>query len=168
VGQRFGRGVVIDPEIRVNYLNRRSRRGARLRCDCGRDYQANLDNLLKGDHQSCGCLRRDVAGRKPTHGLYKHPLYLTWYDMIQRCTNPQASNYPNYGGRGIRVCDRWLPPFGPELYIRDIERWLGPKPPGMQLDRICNDHDYRLDNMRYATRSEQAYNRRPKKAPRAS
>lgn len=91
------------------------------------------------------------------HGLWDHPLYPTWHNMLARCEDPSNHNYVNYGARGIRVCERW---HDVALYIADIERWLGPKPEGMTLDRICNDHDYRLDNMRYATPAEQLQNRR--------
>jgi hypothetical protein len=79
--------------------------------------------------------------------------------MISRCENPDAPRHADYGGRGIRVCDRW---HDVAVFIADIERWLGPRPAGMSLDRICNDHDYRLDNVRWATPAEQARNRRPR------
>jgi hypothetical protein len=149
VGQRFGRGVVIDPEIR-----KAGHRFARLRCDCGNEYEARISSLLAGrpGSQSCGC-QPVVSG----HGLSRHPLYQTWYDMLSRCENPAHPAYRNYGGRGIRVCDRW---HDVAVFVADIERWLGPKPPGTSLDRIMNDHDYRQDNVRWGTWSEQNSNRR--------
>jgi hypothetical protein len=78
--------------------------------------------------------------------------------MIHRCEDPKVDNYKHYGGRGIRVCDRW---HDVSVFISDIERWLGPRPPGMTLDRILNDHDYRLDNVRWATWVQQRANQRP-------
>lgn len=93
-----------------------------------------------------------------THGLHSHPLYDTWYGMLQRCENPGHRHYPDYGGRGIRVCDRW---HDPAVFIADLERWLGPRPQGCTLDRIQNDHDYRQDNVQWATPAEQAAHRRP-------
>jgi hypothetical protein len=149
-GQRFGRGVITDPEIRIG-----GERGARLLCDCGQQYQTRLANLTNGSTQSCGCLGHDWS-----HGLSRHPLYMTWAGMMHRCTDPKSLSYPDYGGRGIRVCDRW---HDPAVFIRDIERWLGPRPEGMQLDRIQNDHDYRQDNVQWSTPKQQYANRR---APR--
>lgn len=78
--------------------------------------------------------------------------------MLWRCENPDYSKYRDYGGRGIQVCDRW---HSFTVFVTDIERWLGPRPPGMSLDRIMNDHDYRLDNVRWATAKQQRANRRP-------
>jgi hypothetical protein len=80
--------------------------------------------------------------------------------MLDRCENPAHHAYARYGGRGIRVCDRW---HDVAVFVADIERWLGPRPAGMTLDRIFNDHDYRLDNVRWATRKQQQQNRRYKR-----
>ncbi len=100
-----------------------------------------------------------------THGMSWHPLYRAWAGMMDRCGNPASTIYPDYGGRGIRVCERW---HDPAVFFADIERWLGPRPEGRYpngrpmwtLDRIMNDHDYRLDNVRWATASQQMLNRR--------
>jgi hypothetical protein len=69
------------------------------------------------------------------HGLRYHPLYGRWRGMVARCTNPKHKSYRRYGGRGIKVCERWLGPEGIKNYIPDIET-LGPKPsPRHTLDR---------------------------------
>ena len=163
-GQRFGRGVVIDPEVSVSGASGKRRRAAVLRCDCGMDYTALLANLAKPDHtKSCGCLRRDqakawAASGEPgkTHGCAGHPLFDTWRKMISRCENPQHHAYRRYGGRGIRVCERW---HDLRLFVEDIERDLGPRPNGKTLDRINNDGGYQPGNVRWATAKEQAANR---------
>jgi hypothetical protein len=79
--------------------------------------------------------------------------YIRWRNMIQRCTNPDHKSYPDYGGRGITVCARWLD-F--ETYYAD----LGDAPAGATLDRVDNDGPYQLDNVRWATHSTQNVNRR--------
>jgi hypothetical protein len=84
----------------------------------------------------------------------KHPLYNTWYEMIRRCNNPGRHNYKYYGGRGIRVCERWLNSF--DTFVTD----MGEKPLHYELDRIDNSKDYSPDNCRWATKSQQQINRR--------
>jgi hypothetical protein len=168
-GQRFGRLTVIDPERFAppapSQIAKGIKRGNRMpfcRCDCGTELQVKQHDLRGGGTKSCGCLNREamstrITARNMTHGLTHHPLFGTWYRMLDRCENPAFKQYRDYGGRGIRVCDRW---HDVTVFVADIERWLGPRPAGMTLDRICNDHDYRLDNVRWATWSQQARNRR--------
>lgn len=94
-------------------------------------------------------------------GRSHHPLYGIWKQMIQRCTNPRASHYSLYGGRGIQVCERWRTSFWD--YVADV----GERPPGKSLDRIDNNGDYEPGNVRWASQSEQLLNRnRPDRCPR--
>lgn len=84
--------------------------------------------------------------------------YYIWAAMIQRCTNPKNRDWRLYGARGITVCDRW----------RIFENFLadmGPRPPGLSIDRIDNDGPYELANCRWATPLQQAHNKRPKVSP---
>lgn len=91
----------------------------------------------------------------------KHPLYSIWKGMHNRCTNANGKTYKHYGGRGIKVCDRW----------KDLDAFaadVGPRPSlGHSIDRINNDGDYEPSNVRWATALEQVRNRRPfqKRAP---
>jgi hypothetical protein len=98
-----------------------------------------------------------VSAAVTTHGLSRHPLYGTWRKMRRRCENPTVKDYPNYGGRGITVCAEWQDVTG---FITWIEANLGPRPAGMTLDRIDNDKSYEPGNVQWATRAQQAANRR--------
>lgn len=114
---------------------------------------------MRGKSESCGCLRAEKLLAAVTHhGLRHHPLYQRWKGMMQRCYNPKLTQFKDWGGRGITVCERW---HDVALFIEDIERDLGPCPPGMTLDRRDNDGNYEPGNVRWATRLQQTHNRRP-------
>jgi hypothetical protein len=91
------------------------------------------------------------------HGLRYHPLYGTWSNMMSRCYNPNVKSYRDYGARGITVCERW---HNPQLFIEDIERLIGPRPPGMTLDRIRNNEGYGPGNVCWNDRRGQVRNSR--------
>ena len=112
-------------------------------------------------HPNKGRKRPDLARRNFKHGLATrnspHPLYDSWAAMIARCSNPNNHDYQHYGGRGIRVCRRW----------RNFTNFLsdmGERPKGLEIDRIDNDGNYCPSNCRWATRSQQMSNIRPKSA----
>jgi hypothetical protein len=152
IGQRFGRLTVV--ERAENY---RTEARWRCACDCGGDTRVTGYNLRSGSVQSCGCLRREVGvenGRlSATHGHARDgkrtPEYRAWGNVIDRCTNPRAKQFPHYGGRGIKVCDRWLHGEGGKHPFECFYEDLGPRPDGHSLDRINNDGNYEPGNVRW-------------------
>lgn len=94
-----------------------------------------------------------------------HPMYPTWKGMMHRCYDEKHVGYPNYGARGITVCDEW---HDPVAFIGWIGDNLGLRPDGCSLDRIDNDRGYEPGNMRWSSHSAQTRNQRSENRPRGS
>ena len=156
VGHVFGKLVLLER------IASKPQPKGRFLCFCGDKFISDIGNVVGGNTTSCGCYRRKINtvrarllftrhghGKKGTES----PTYISWSGAKKRCLNSSHDSWKYYGGRGIKVCKRWMK-F--ENFLKD----MGERPEGTSIDRVNNDGNYEHSNCKWSTAKEQQKNKR--------
>ena len=149
---RTGQVFVQLTVLSLHGKNKRSEYLWLCQCACGQKCVVVGGHLASGHTKSCGHLTRRTTHGHSRRGAFT-PEYRAWFNMKNRCINPNTPQFSDWGGRGIQCCTRWLNSF--EVFLKD----LGTRPKGKTLDRTNNNGHYVPSNVRWATPKQQIHNR---------
>lgn len=153
---RIARDLVGNKYGRLTVISRAESKTRRIKwnciCECGNTSIVSGENLMSGHTKSCGCL---LSERITSHGKSHNRIYKVWSGMKARCSNKNNLAYKDYGGRGIKVCEKWANSF--EEFYKDMgDEYRN----GLEIDRINNDGNYEPGNCRWVTRKVNSRNKR--------
>jgi len=159
VGSTYGHLKVVQRLLDRTTGASNTRARVLCQCSCGKRLVVTRYYLLRPEHpvRHCGCQRAEITSHK------FRAEYTAWQQMNVRCSDPKHHSYATYGGRGIKVCDRWSQSLHGFQGFLNFFHDLKARPKGMSLDRIDPDKGYNPDNVRWATAKQQTRNRRSTK-----
>jgi len=162
-GDKVGTCIFLEETIPDSYYKLKSNkieyiRKALFKCTCGKEFETQIISMRRGNTKSCGCLNikriQQEGGLNKKHGQRYHPLYNIWIAIFQRCYHKNCIEYPNYGQRGIIVCERW---HNIDNFIEDM---YSSYKKDLQIDRINNNGNYEPSNCKWSTGKQNSNNKR--------
>lgn len=150
-GKQFGRltALSVSGKDKVNHTV------WLCKCSCGAETNVQSSHLITNHTRSCGCLLQETRAKHGLCGESGNKPYSAWHSMVARCYNPKAKNFPNYGGRGITVCERWR--YDPSNFFNDMGY---PDDEKLTLERIDVNGNYEPTNCKWASMKDQQRNKR--------